>query len=128
MNDDKYIVAINAMQDILHRKNITEIPDSWKIFAEFDSKNCKGLVILYQYTRLTCEPDYNTGNVAELEIFTFPEYRKQGVCQRLLRQAIEYGKSNGIDIVADCLPAGYKVTKSVGFKDSTEKRVWMHLS
>ena len=124
------IDEINRMQDVLGHSHINRLPQSWKVFYEYDedTDQVKGFCFLYKYTRLPYEPEYNTGKVAEIGIFTFPEYRHQGVCSRLVQQAIQYAKKNRIDIVADCTKYGYPTLKSLGFKDSKDKRVWINLS
>ena len=124
------IDEINRMQDVLHHSHIQELSDSWKIFYELDkSKDCvKGFCNLYEYNRLTCEPEYNTGKLAEISVFTFPEYRKHGVCARLVKQAVDYARINKIDIVADCNQYSYPILKSLGFIDSREKRVLYNAS
>ena len=121
---------INKMQDILGSNQIVYIPGNWKIFYEYDEnlQEMKGLCILYPYTRLPYKNEYITGKIAEIGIFTFPKYRKQGVCSRLVKQAIHYALENKIDIVADCTPEGYQTLLSLGFKESTEKRVWLNCS
>lgn len=121
---------INRMQDVMRHSHIKKLSPNWKIFYEYDEdKDCaKGFCILYRYNRLTYEPEYNTGKLAEIGIFTFPEYRRQGVCSRLVQQAIQYAKKNRIDIVADCTIYGYPTLKSLGFQDSKEKRVWLNCS
>lgn len=124
------IDEINRMQDIQNHSRIKRIPSTWKIFYEYDRDNdcVKGFCILYRYTRLPYEPEYQTGKLAEIGIFTFPEYRRQGVCSRLVRDAIIYAKKNRIDIVADCTIYGYPTLKSLGFIDSKENRVWLNCS
>lgn len=124
------IDEINRMQDMLGHSRINRLPQSWKVFYEYDkdTDKVKGFCFLYKYTRLPYEPEYNTGKLAEIGIFTFPEYRRQGVCSRLVYQAIQYGKKNKIDIVADCTKYGYPTLKSLGFRDSKDKRVWINLS
>ena len=121
---------INRMQDVMGHSHIKKLSPNWKIFYEYDeNKDCvKGFCILYRYNRLPYEPDYNTGKLAEIGIFTFPEYRHRHVCSRLVQQAIQYAKKNRIDIVADCTIYGYPTLKSLGFKDSAEKRVWLNCS
>ncbi len=123
------VEAINKMQRNLGRTEIETLNDNWIVFYEENEKNeCKGLCILFLYQRLTCEPDYMTGKVAEVEIYTFDEYRRQGVSTRLLKQAIDYAKDNKIDLVADCVPNGYATMTKVGFVDSADKRVWCKCS
>ena len=107
---------------------IDKIEDNWKIFYEIDKDQVKGFCFLYQYKRLPYNPEYNTGLVAELGVFTFPEYRNQGVCTRLVQQAIQYAKENKVDIVADCNNNSYPILISLGFKDSLDHRVWIHCS
>lgn len=128
LENEFLIKEINRMQDILGYDKITKLQDNWKIFYELDKNQVKAFVILFMYTRLPCNPDYNTGKIAEIEIFTFPEYRHKGICKKLVRQAIKFAKENEIDIVADCRPAGYNLLKSMDFIDSTEKRCWIKLS
>ena len=119
---------INKMQIILGHDLIDKIEDNWKIFYEEDNSHAKGFVFLYQYKRLPYNPEYETGLVAELGTFTFPEYRNQGVCTRLIQQAIQYAKENKIDIVADCNNNSYPILIELGFKDSLDHRVWTHCS
>ncbi len=128
MDREHLLREINRSQLLRGRAVIGELPKNWQVFYEEENGKLKGFVILYMYQRLTCEPDYNTGKVAEIELFTFPEYRGHGVCFRCIQKALEYGKENSIDIVADCLPAGYALLKKHGAKDSNDKRVWFHLS
>ena len=119
---------INKMQIMLGHDLIDNIEDSWKVFYEEDNGQAKGFVFLYTYKRLPYNPEYNTGRVAEIGVFTFPEYRHQGVCTRLIQQAIKYAKENKIDIVADCNNNSYHILKSLNFKDSLDHRVWIHCS
>lgn len=119
---------INKMQIMLGHDLIDKIEDSWKVFYEEDNGQAKGFVFLYTYKRLPYNPEYNTGVVAEIGVFTFPEYRHQGVCTRLIQQAIDYAKENRIDIVADCNDNSYTILKSLKFKDSLDHRVWIHCS
>ena len=122
------LYEINKMQIMLGHDIIDKIEDNWKIFYEIDKDQIKGFCFLYQYKRLPYNPEYNTGLVAELGVFTFPEYRNQGVCTRLVQQAIQYAKENKIDIVADCNNNSYPILISLGFKDSLDHRVWIHCS
>ena len=119
---------INKMQIMLGHDTIDKIEDNWKIFYEEDNGHAKGFVFLYQYKRLPYNPEYNTGLVAELGVFTFPEYRNQGVCTRLVQQAIQYAKENKVDIVADCNNSSYPILINLMFKDSLDHRVWIHCS
>lgn len=124
MNKAKLLREINRMQACMGHSRVNALESTWTVFYEEEDGSAKGFVILYEYKRLPYEPDYNTGRVAEIGIFTFPKYRHQGVCHRLVEEAIDYAKANGIDIVADCTKYGYPVLKSLGFADSTERRVW----
>ena len=119
---------INKMQIMLGHDIIDKIEDNWKIFYEEDKNQAKGFCFLYQYKRLPYNPEYNTGLVAELGVFTFPEYRNQGVCTRLVQQAIQYAKENKVDIVADCNNSSYPILIKLMFKDSLDHRVWIHCS
>ena len=119
---------INRMQDYCSHSHIEKIEDNWAVFYEEDGDTAKGFVFLYIYKRLPYNPEYNTGMVAEIGVFTFPEYRKQGVCTRLIKQAIDYAKTNKIDIVADCNSNSYPILKALGFIDSKDSRVWLHCS
>lgn len=127
MNID-LVSKINEMQDILGHDHITEIKDNWKIFYELDCDTIMGFCFLYQYDRIPCNPDYNTGKIAEIGVFTFPKYRYRGVCHRLVSDAISYAKENKIDIVADCNSNSYSVLKSLEFNDSKDFRVWLKCS
>lgn len=126
MTDRELIIWINKMQDIQGSNRISSLDKSWKIFYVYDADKeaMKGFCILFQYTRLPCKQDYEKGNVAEIEIFTFPEYRHQGVCKRLVNQAMLYADMKGIDIVADALDSGYAVLKPMGFIDALDHRIW----
>ena len=119
---------INRMQDYCSHSHIEKIEDTWAVFYEEDGDTAKGFVFLYIYKRLPYNPEYNTGLVAEIGVFTFPEYRKQGVCHRLIKQAIDYAQTNKIDIVADCNSNSYSILKELGFMDSKDSRVWLHCS
>ena len=122
------IKEINRMQRVLGHSEIEKLDPNWKIFYEEENDQAKGFVILYTYNRLPYEPEYMTGKVAEIGIFTFPEHRGKGVATRLVEQAIEYAKENRIDIVADCKAKGYTLLKQLGFIDSIDKRVWLQCS
>lgn len=129
IREEEWLLSeINESQRIRGYSEINEIPSNWKIFYEEENNSITGFVILYIYNRLICEPDYNTGTIAEIEMFTFPGYRRKGIATRCIKRAIEYANKNGIDIVADCRPAGYSILKKLGAIDSNDKRVWIHLS
>ena len=123
------IDEINRMQAILQHGEIKEIPSNWKIFYEYDiDKDCiKGFCFLFEYKRLPYKPDYNTGKLAEIEVFTFPEYRHQNICTTLVQNAIEYASEHKIDIIADCVnDTSYFITKRLNFTDTIDKLTWFH--
>ena len=124
--NDLLVEEINKMQDILDHDRITKIEDNWKIF--YEGYPVKSFVLLYMYKRLPYNPEYNSGVVAEIGVFTFPAYRGQGLCTSLVKQAIEFAKENKIDIVADCNDYSYTILRSLGFKDSLDHRIWIHCS
>lgn len=120
---------VNRMQRVLGRQEILHIPDYWQVFYEVNEYNkVKGFAILYQYLRLPIKNEYMTGRTAELTVFTFPEYRHQQVCTRLVKKAISYAKMWNLDIVADSNGDSYELLKRLKFKDVNEHRIWQHLS
>jgi len=67
--------------------------------------------------------DGKTGTL--MNVFTYPEYRKKGIAQKLIKEIINEAKERGvgyIDLMAT--DAGYSLYKNLGFNDSKDKGMW----
>lgn len=122
---------LNRANQIAHGSElvIDELPKSWKIFIETTedgTETPKGFIILYTYEKIAHKPDCGSGKMAEVEMFTFPEYRGQGVCKKLLEKVLKYALENKVNLMADADMLAYKIYKKAGFKDTVEQRVWKH--
>ena len=63
-----------------------------------------------------------------MNVYTEPEYRKQGICTKLLKDLIEYGKSRGLGrIDLSATEDGYPIYKKLGFTEKNTKYKDMRL-
>jgi GNAT superfamily N-acetyltransferase len=63
-----------------------------------------------------------------LNVFTYPEYRNQGMATELLRRIIEEAKKESInEIELSATKAGEKIYKKLGFKESKYKEMNIEL-
>ncbi len=64
-----------------------------------------------------------------MNVYTEPEYRKQGICTKLLKNLIEYGKSRGLGrIDLSATEDGYPIYKKLGFTEKNTKYKDMRLT
>ena len=129
LSKEEQLYWINKMQVGQGHDKIRAIPDTWQIFYEKSGRKVKGFCILYQYDRLPYNPFYHNGKVAEVDVYTFPEFRNQNVCRSLILLAMSYARKNEIDLIADCSnEVMYKIGKDLGFIDTEDKIIWKQFS
>lgn len=57
-----------------------------------------------------------------LSVYTEPEYRGQGMCTRLMKSLVEYGKKIGLGrIDLSATDEGYPIYAKIGFKDKDHR-------
>lgn len=62
------------------------------------------------------------GNI--LNVYTEPDFRRQGLARRLIELAIERCKQNAIDfVILHSSPAGRRLYESMGFQPGNEMRM-----
>lgn len=64
-----------------------------------------------------------------LSVYTEPAYRGRGICTRLMKNLIDYGREHGlsrIDLIAT--DEGYPIYKKLGFADKVQKYTDMRLN
>ena len=91
---------LDRMQMVLGAEPINAVLQNWKLFYAVDEKrDCvTGFCFLYRYTVRSMHAG-DSGKRAELDMFTFPEYRHQGVCRSLLHKALDFAQKNNIGLV-----------------------------
>lgn len=63
-----------------------------------------------------------------LSVYTEPEYRGQGLCTKLMRNLIEYGRNKGLGrIDLKATEQGYPIYAKVGFEDTETRYRQMRL-
>lgn len=63
-----------------------------------------------------------------LSVFTEPEYRGRGICTRLMRDLVEYGRGRGLGrIDLSATKEGYPIYKKIGFEDKERRYTDMRL-
>lgn len=61
-----------------------------------------------------------------LSVYTLPEYRRNGLCSRLMENLIEYGRMKGLGrIDLDAREEAYPIYKRLGFKDVEHRYISM---
>jgi GNAT superfamily N-acetyltransferase len=70
-------------------------------------------------------PNFINGKIGTLlNVFTYSEYRNQGIATELLRRIIEEAKKENInEIELSATKAGEKIYKKLGFKESKYKKM-----
>jgi len=91
------------------------------IIGEYDNK-----IISVAYLIITEKPpnkNFINGKTGTLmNVYTYPEYRKNGIAKKLIGEIIKEAKTkeiNYIDLMAT--EAGYNLYKKLGFNDSKDK-------
>lgn len=64
-------------------------------------------------------PRFVTGKIGEvLSVFTYPEYRRQGIGKQLMMMLLNYAKEQQLDIVElKATKSGYPLYKQLGFEE-----------
>jgi GNAT superfamily N-acetyltransferase len=70
-------------------------------------------------------PNFVNGKTGTLlNVFTYPEYRNQGIATELIKRIIEEAKKENINIIQlNATKAGEKLYKELGFKESKHKEM-----
>jgi len=67
-------------------------------------------------------PGARRGNI--LNVYTEPEYRRQGIARRLMETALEWCRRNGISaVILHASPDGRALYESLGFGPTNEMRI-----
>ncbi len=132
MNDDFGLVSEHEkncmetqLKDYFARKLGTELI----AFVARDNETLVAVAYL-----LVVEMPANSGLLSGLygvvmNVYTEPEYRKQGICTKLLKDLIEYGKSHGLGrIELSATENGYPIYKKLGFTEKSTKYKDMRLT
>jgi len=103
-----------------------------KLTQELADKTCKSWVIEYEKSiissgavtivRLVPTPDDLSSNVAYLHsVYTEKEYRNKNFASRIVQQALQYCRDNGIRrIFLNASEAGKTIYQKIGFRSSPE--------
>ena len=85
-------------------------------FVAKDGESVVSSAVLVIYER-PVSPSLKTGLIGEtVSVYTKPEYRRRGLCSKVIKAMVDYGKTHGLDrIELDATEMGAPVYEKQGF-------------
>jgi len=97
------------------------------LVAEYNGNTASSVYLVI--TDKPANPHFMEGKTGTLlNVFTYPDYRKKGLAQKLIMEILKEAREKGvgyIDLLAT--DAGYPLYKKLGFNESKDKSMWLKL-